>query len=143
MCWGRGAGGSGVQDGGDPSEIPGKGILKEDLIRLAASLGLARRILRLRPCRRPPVSCWLLASWLLAGWHLAAGYWLLAGWLAGWGSPDPEDMPRRRDLAASWGLQQATNGLQDPRLQGNKATRTTGTTRLQGSKATRLQGYLL
>ena len=32
----RGAGGSGVQDGGvNPSEIPGEGILKENLKRLA------------------------------------------------------------------------------------------------------------
>ena len=56
-------------------------------------------ILRLRPCRRPPlVAGWLLLSWWLACWLicwlaavLLAGWlvgwlvgWLLVGWLVGW-----------------------------------------------------------
>ena len=72
--------------GGNPSEIPGKGILKEDLIRLAASLGLARRILRLRPCRRPLLEtggCMMFdVFWVTlgAGGIVLASIWVL--WMA-------------------------------------------------------------
>ena len=44
--------------------------------------GGGRRILMLRPCRRPAAG-WLLAGCLLAGWLLAGWLcWLAAGWLA-------------------------------------------------------------
>ena len=48
-----------------------------------------RRILRLRPCRRPPllpVDGWLLAGWVAAGRQDCS--WLAdRGWLAGWPIP--------------------------------------------------------